>query len=294
MSLTKGNIVVGLGSGFLTVGTYDQAEGAAADLGATEGGATISVDREYFEKRSDQSLGDLELIKTVETATLKVVLAESTLDNLRIAMDYPAGALAGTTLNVGGNATVTPLTIYLNVVGVTDGTRKYTFHRCVALSAAEHAYKKDDKTMIDCEFRVLQDTAQSSNQQLFSVVDSASDTTAPTVVLTTPADGGTVAKDAQTTVLWTITETNAMNEGTIKYGDDDDATFMIINTTTPASTVLVAGSIVYDSTAKTVLFTPTSNWTGSDTLQAIVTTGLSDANGNRLATPKIEQFSVTA
>lgn len=294
MSLTQANIIVGLGTGFLTVGTYGQSEGASTDLGATEGGATISVDREYFEKRSDQSLGDLELIKTVETATLKVVLAEATLDNLRIAMDYPSGALASSVLNVGGNATVTELTIYLNVVAPSGGTRKYVFHKAVCISASEHAYKKDDKTMIDCEFRILQDTSQSDNQQLFSATDTGSDTTAPTIVLTTPADGGTVTKDTKGTVLWTITESNPMNEQSIKYGDDDDATFMILNTTTPASTALVAGSIVYDSTAKTVTFTPDSNWTASDTLQAIVTTGLKDVAGNRLASIKIEQFSVTA
>jgi len=56
----------------------------------------------------------------------------------------------------------------------------------------------------------------------------------------------------------------------------------------------VAGTIAYDRTAKTVTFTPTANWTASDTLQAIVTTGVKDVNGNAVAAAKIEQFAVTA
>ena len=293
--VTPANIIVGLGeTETIKIGTYGQAEGDAADVGATDGGASLEIPREYYEKGCDQTLGVLALIKTSEKATLKVALAEATLDNLRIMSDYPSTALVSSTLDVGGNSTVTELTIYLNVKGPSGGTRKYTFHKAVNVSAAGHAYKKDDKSMIDCEFTILQDTAQSSNQQLFSTVDTGADTTAPTVVLTTPADGETTPKDAKGTVLWTITETNALNESSIIYGDNDDATFMILNTTTPAATVLVAGTIAYDSTEKTVTFTPTSNWTAEDTLQAIVTTGLRDVNGNRLAALKIEQFSVAA
>jgi len=287
---TNSNVIVGLGDGQVLIGTYGTVEGSADDLGYTDGGVEITVEREYFEKMVDQELGVIELIKTAERCTLTLTLAEATLENLAKALDYPAGAIAASTLDFGGNATAQELTIYLNTKAPSGGTRKYTFHKAVCIGAATHSYKKDDKTMIECEFQIVQDTTKTTNQQLASVADVGSDTTAPTVALTTPVDGGTVTKDAAGPVVWTITEANTMDENSIVYGD----TFSIINTTTPATAALEAGSIVYDSTAKTVTFTPDSNWTASDTFQAIVTIGLKDAAGNNLAVPKIEQFSVTA
>ncbi len=285
----KSNVVVGLGAGTIKIGTYGQAEGSADDLGYTEGGVELAVEREYFEKIVDQEIGPLELFKTAERATLKLTLAEATLENLAKAIDYPAAAITASTLVFGGSATVNELTIYLNVLGPSGAARKYTFHKCVITSAATHSYKKDDKTMIEMEILVLQDTSKTTDQQLASIVDTGGDTTAPTVVLTTPAEAGTVTKDAKGIVLLTITETNALNENTIIYGD----TVQIINTTA-ASEGLVAGSIVYDSVGKTITFTPTSNWVASDTIIAMVSTGLQDVAGNALAATYIGEFSVTA
>ena len=294
MTYTQGNVLVGLGAGTILIGPYGTAEGSCTDIGATDGGLSIEVPREYFEKMVDQAIGVLELIKISERLTLKFNMAETTLDNLRMAWDYASGALAASVLSFGGDPDVQELTLYFNTKAPNGGTRKYVFHKVVIKSSGAHAYKKDDKTMIEIEVQALQDTSKTEDQQIGTVTDTGSDTTAPTVALSTPVDGGTVTKDTKGTVVWTITETNALDEKSIVYGDNDDATFMIINTTTPASAALVAGSIVYDATAKTVTFTPDANWNASDTFQAIVTTGLKDVAGNRLAALKIEQFSVTA
>ena len=294
MAITPANFVVGLAQeATVKIGTYGQAEGAATDIGATEGGVDLVISRDYYQKMCDQEIGILGLVKTLEDCKLKFSMPEATLDNLRLAIDYPAGALVGSLLKFGGNETVNELTIYLNVLGPSGGTRKYTFHKVVALSCS-HSYKKNEKTLYEVEFQILQDTSKAADEQLASVEDSGVDTTPPTIVLSDPADGGTVTKDTTGTVEWTITEVGTIDENSIVYGDDDDATFMIINTTVPATASLVAGSIVYDSATKKVTFTPTANWTASNTFQAIVTTGLRDMAGNHLAAVKIEQFSVTA
>jgi len=291
MAITSANIVVGLAeSATVKIGTYGQVEGAAADIGATEGGVDIVVARDYYQKTCDQSVGILDLIKTLEDCKLKFSMAEATLDNLRLALDYPAGALAGSVLSFGGDATVNELTIYVNVVGPSGGTRKYTFHKAVALSCT-HAYKKGDKTLYEVEFQIINDTSKAADVQLCYVEDSGVDVTAPTVALTTPLDGGTVAQGTTDPVIWTITEAGTVDENSIRYGNDDDATFMIINTTVPAAAALVAGTIVYSAVGKTVTFTPTVAWTNLDEFQAIVTTGLRDIAGNHLAAIKIEQFS---
>jgi len=146
------------------------------------------------------------------------------------------------------------------------------------------------KSIVECALDVLWDKTQGAGEEMGTFVDTGADTTPPTIVLLTPADGGTVTKVTKDTVTWQLTEANRIDESTIVYGD----TFQIINTTTPASASLEAGSIVYDSTLKRIVFTPDANWTASDTFQAIVSTGLQDEAGNNLAAAKIEQFSVTA
>lgn len=292
MSITQTNIV--LGAGTLKIGTYGTAEGSCTDVGATEGGVELSIPREYVEKTCDQEIGVLDVIKVSEKCTLKVKLAEATLANLCKAMDYPSSAISSSVLSIGGDADVNYLSLFLNVNAPAGGTRKYTFHKAVLIGAAEHAYKKNEKSMIDCTFTIIQDVTKTANAQLFTVTDATSDTTAPTIAMTTPENGGTVTRDAKGTVLLTITETNAMDEGTIIYGDADDATIRILNVTTNTAVTLVAGTIAYDSTAKTITFTPTANWTASDKHMVLVTTGLKDYAGNRLASTFIGHFSVTA
>jgi len=291
MAITQGNIVVGLGDGTVKIGAYGAVEGSCTDVGATEGGVELSMPREYYEKMCDQITGVADIIKTSEKCSIKFTLAESSLENISKAMDYDDSvAVAAGVLSFGGNADVNYVTIFINVNGPSSGTRQYHLWKCVCVSAATHSYKKNDKTMIECEFSVIQDLTQTDDQQFGTVTDTGSDTTAPTIALTTPAAGGTVAKDTKGTVLLTITETNAMNENTIVYGN----TINIMNITTPATPTLVAGTIVYDSTAKTITFTPTANWTASDDLIVVCTTGLEDAAGNALASVYTEDFSVTA
>lgn len=295
MAPTVTNMIVGLQTNnTVKVGVYGTVEGSCDELGLTEGGIEIMNAREYFERKADQYIGVLDVDKISERMTVKFSIAESTLENMAKAFDYPSSAVASSIFSLGGDSTRTLLTMFINVNSIGGNTRKYEFLKCICISAGTHSYKKDDKTMIEFEFLILQDTSATANQQMCIITDSGTDTTAPTIALSTPTDGNTVAKDALSPVVWTITEAGVMDENSIIYGDGAGATFAIMNTTTPASTSLVAGTIVYDASAKTVTFTPTSNWTGSDTLQAIVMPGLRDMAGNHLAAMKIEQFSVAA
>ena len=295
MAPTVSNIVVGLQTNnTVKVGPYGTVEGSCNEMGLTEGGIEFTNVIEKFERKADQYIGTLGVDKISERPTVKFSIAEPTLENLRVANDLPSGRLVGSVLSFGGDASTQDLTLFINVNSVGGNTRKYECLKVSQISAATHSYKKDDKTMIELEFLILQDVTATIDEQMVIITDSGVDTTAPTVALSTPTDGNTVAKDAPSPVVWTITEANVMDENSIIYGDGDNATFAIINTTVHATANLVAGSIVYDATAKTVTFTPDGNWTGSDTLQAIVMTGLRDQNGNHLAAMKIEQFQVAA
>jgi len=184
------------------------------------------------------------------------------------------------------------LTLYINVIGVSGGTRKYTFHKAVALSCT-HSYKKNEKTLYEVEFQIINDTAKAADQQLAYVDDTGTDAVAPTIAITTPAPGGTVAKTTTGPVVWTYVEAGAIDENSVVYGDEDGATFSIINVTTPGSEVLVAGTIILNTAAKTVTFTPTVAWNADDALIAVVTTGFKDVAGNHLASMVINDFTVT-
>jgi len=276
----------------MKIGTYGQAEGAALDIGALEGGVGVEAPREYYEVKADAWQGVVGLKKIGEKMTIKCAMAEITLANLAIAFDYPATAITGGTLfKFGGDDTVTFRTIYINGAGPGGGTRKITLHKVASVGSAPHSYKKGEKTIVELELTVLEDTTKAAKERYGQIEDTPADTTPPTIALSTPLDGGTVAQGTKGVVVWDIAEANEMDESSIVYGNEGNATIMIINTTVPATAALVAGSIVYNATLKQITFTPDDSWTNLDEFQAIVTTGLKDAAGNHLAAVKIEQFS---
>lgn len=285
------NVVVGVAAAnTVKVGAYQALEAAAVDVGLTDGGIELITSGDIKEIFCDQALAAVAAISIKEGFSVKFNLVEASLANLAMAMGQPTGAVAGSTLSFGGKTDLYDYkTVYINVKGPGPGTAKITLYKAKIKGDSSQKFVKDNITMVPVEITGLCDLTRSAGDQTYSIVFTGLDTTAPTVVLTTPADGGTVTKNTAGTVLWTITEVNGVDWSTVFYGD----TFKIINTTVPASAALVAGTITYDASAKTVTFTPTSNWTASDTFQAIVSTGLKDAAGNRLAATKIEQFSAT-
>lgn len=290
--MSTANIVLGVASAnTVKVGAYGALEAAAVDVGLTDGGVEIVISGDVKEVFCDQHLAAVAAPSIKEACSVKFAIAEASLANLAMAFGYPVAAVSGSTLNLGGKSDLYDYkTVYLNLKGPGPGTRKVTIHKAKIKGDSSQKYTKENIVMVPVEIMVLCDTTKSVGEQFLSIVDTGLDTTPPTVAQTTPADGATTPKDAKGTVVWTITDANGIDWSTVVYGD----TFQIINTTTPGSAALVAGTITYDASAKTVTFTPTANWTASDTLQAIVSTGLKDAAGNRLAAPFIAQFSVAA
>lgn len=290
---TVANLVVGSSSAnTIKVGEYGDLEAAAVDVGYTDGGVEIVKSEEIKEIMVDQELGPVAAPTIKEGVSIKANIAEASLAQIAMAWGYPTTAVTGASSFVmGGKTDIHDYkTVYINCIGPGPGTRKITIHKAKIKGDSSQKYVKDNIAMVPVEIIALCDTTKSAGEKFLSIVDTGLDTTAPTVALSTPADGGTVAKTTKGVVVWSITEANGVDWSTVVYGD----TFSIFNTTVAASAALVAGAITYDASAKTVTFTPTENWTASDTFQAVVTRGFKDAAGNRLAAIKIEQFSVTA
>lgn len=285
------NIVVGLQeANTVKVGAYGAAEGAAVDAGLIKGGVKYQHDETQYEIKVDQFIGTIKKFITDETMKITLSFAEASLANFAVAFGYPTGAVAANQFKFGGKTSVTERTLYINPKGPAGGTSKLVLWKCVPTGKTSPAYTKEKEVLIDVEFDVLVDTTKTAEERFGYIEQAGGDSVAPTIALSTPVDGGTVAKTTLNTVAWTITEVNAIDENSLVYG----STFLIMNTTVPASASLVAGSISYNAGTKVVTFTPSVAWNASDTMQVIVTTGLKDASGNRMAAAKIEQFSVTA
>jgi len=291
MGKLSSNIIVGAPSTVI-VAPYGVAEGGgtAVDLGSTEGGLKMTYTPEFYFAKADQWLGKVGAYKINEDMTIELTLAECTLANLAYAFGYPTSAVAGTVFYAGGNATATERTVYINGVAPGGGTSKITVHKCVIIGTPEVAMLKNDKTVLKVTLQVLQDTSQTANQQMISFEFSGTDTTEPTVAMTTPANKATWAvKTTVTSLVLTFTESdNTIDEGTLIYGQT-----IIINDVDDVTTpVLKAGTIVYNSATKTLIFTPTVAWTTAHEFVLMVTTAVRDTAGNHLASAFLGSFVI--
>jgi len=295
MVKTAANIVIGAPSTII-VSADGVAEGSGVDLGSTMGGCKLIPTLEIYKKVADQWNGPVGASIITSAYTFEMTLAEVSTANLAYAMGLPTTAASSSTAFVAGNTTVATIrTLYINCNAVAGGTAKYTLHRVVFDGNTEIDMTKETQTSLKLTGFLLIDTGQTAGEEYFSLAYSGTDTTPPTVAITSPEEDGTVAKDGKTTVTFTFTEAgNSIDQGTLVYGSGDKATIMILNTTDTAAVVLTAGSITYDAGTKICTFTPTHNWTASDTHSLMVTTGVRDLAGNYLADMYIANFTVTA
>jgi hypothetical protein len=113
----------------------------------------------------------------------------------------------------------------------------------------------------------------------------ATDTTAPTVILVNPADLATGVA-INSTVNATFSE--AMDPSTIST-----ASFTVQTSGSPLGPVLV-GTVAYDPLTSIATFTPSSNLAVSTAYTATVTTVTADQAGNALAVNKVWSFTTAA
>lgn len=274
-------ILVG-GPASVLVGAYGAVEGACVNLGYTQEGAKINFEQELFEKHSDQNVGILGLVKTSEKVTIEIGLAQASLDNLALVFGYPTTAVSGVTLNIGGDTSATERTVYINGVGPGSGaTRKATIHKCVVSGNPTYAMTKDGVAMVMLTLLLIEDTAKAAGERLFSLVDSGTDTTPPTVAMSSPAEDGTVVAGAKTVVQVVFTEAGAgMDEGSMVYGES----VQISTVEDPAATAAVAGTLAYNATTKVLTFTPTNVWAATgQNYQLVITRSVRDMAGLKMA-----------
>lgn len=161
MAITFTNILVGEAT--LSIGAT---EGSAADVGATQDGASIAWEPDMVDIEVDQFGDAARVVQSKVRVTLKTNLAEATLENLRIAWGYASSNIVTAsekTFSFGLHS-VYPEEHFIQLVGNAPGstatttyTRTYKCRRCIQYAASEHMLKRAENTAFPVEFRLLPD-----------------------------------------------------------------------------------------------------------------------------------------
>jgi len=164
-----------MNSANILVGARDlQVDGA--NVGALDGGVTVSYEPTHIEHTADQRMGIQRVDKIAERMTISASLKEATLENLRIAWGQPTSAIgqdgAKTTLHVGGNGAVTEhVLVMTGKAPGTNRTRTITCHKAVAIEASAHSYTKDGATVYPVRFVLVEDGTKDEGFKYISIED---------------------------------------------------------------------------------------------------------------------------
>lgn len=127
---------------------------AFTEVGATDGGVTITVEREFAELTVDQVPETVGRRLTAQNVMVATSIAQATLDNLAYALnDSTASTGSGYSKLVPAYSTTAMFPTYRTILvdGWAPGTnkrRRLVCRRVLSVEAIEGAYGKEDKFMI--------------------------------------------------------------------------------------------------------------------------------------------------
>jgi hypothetical protein len=244
MPVSKANIIIG--AGWLKIGSYGADESLMVNLGATQDGVEIAMDRDFVDIKADQYPAVIAKFEINRKVTIKTSLLESTLANLAYAWGYnPSTDIVSGQLNLTIPNNNEWQIMFLGR-GVNGLTRRAIFWRGVSLSAGSVKYSKDGAVVIPVQFEILADTTK-TGQELGVIIESTPDTTPPSVSSITPANGATGV--SRTTTISVVFSENIQFE-TFKSG------FTLKKT---SDSTVVSGTYSYNPSTKTATFTPSSS-----------------------------------
>jgi hypothetical protein len=131
MGVTVSNLLQGPAEIFATsFGATEPASASAPitvhrDLGATDGGATVTISQTYSPMKVDQvamAVGSRKVDQSIRSATS---LAEATLDNLRLALNQPGGSGGTAEVQTIGLGSATAGTVQITFMGQTTAAIPY-------------------------------------------------------------------------------------------------------------------------------------------------------------------------
>lgn len=262
-----------IGPTVIKYANYGESEAQANEVGLTQGGVSYNHTMEFKEyDDADQHIGVVGAEKTGDRLEVTFRMKEATLENLMLAWGLPDENLdeASNTLTFGGDYDIDYKTLFLEGPAPAGGVAKWEFWKAMAISSSEITDQKEDNTVYEVTFLIIEDTTKTKHQRYGQRVDTYDDTTAPTIDSVSPTDSATdVAVD--TTVEWTFSE--AIQQRDITTGN--------FNLTDGAGAE-VAGSLSYDPDTYTVVFTPDASLANATDYLTFVSGEVRDMAGNEM------------
>lgn len=175
MALDTTKVMVG--AGVVSIGDYVTAGGAGTlvDVGDLLEPIEVGTAFENFDVETERSTGIVLTNPTKSDFTIKVAMAQSEVENLRIGLRQPAGNKSGT----GSNLTLTVTDAIkqfhqIQVVGPgpgTTGVRTITGWRAQAIAMDAVKIGKKAVQNVTVTFRLLKDTSTTPAGQYYKLVD---------------------------------------------------------------------------------------------------------------------------
>lgn len=184
--------------------------------------------------------------------------------------------------SAGGRITPVEI-IYTPISSSISASRSLKCWYCVPVGEPELVFALEQQ-MLKASFKLLVKEAATEGEKFFKfgTTSVSTDTSAPTVSSTSPADGAT---GVSATAAKTITFDAAIDEATVTGLIGAGNVFLVAATSTSVA-VPVACTLSYNTATFTVSITPNSALGGTTEYDLMLTTGIKDAAGNRFAGAK--------
>jgi hypothetical protein len=288
VSGTVANLIYGKPD-YIKIGSYGTAEGSCTNVGYSDGGVNVKWNPKYTNRMVDQVIGPVKANLDEVMAQVEITLAEASMDNLRLAMGLPSAAVSSSVMSIGANigapgSEPNYLTVYMQGAGPggASATRHVKIQKCYSSGSVEEKFEKGKK-VYKITLDLIYDTTAAANQEYMVITDSSGDTTAPMISSTSPAD-----TDVDVAVAANMTATFAE---AINGADVTGVYFKVVKTTDGTG---VAGSLSLSADKTIVTFNPTSNLGNSTAYLWIISQGVRDLAGNRLAADTYVNFTTVA
>ena len=112
--------------------------------------------------------GVMQIAREIGISRIRLV-NEATLEN--IALSLGIGAPIGGKIEFGDKTDNMVKTLFINVKGANNSSRKYTFWRCRPTGKTGQTYKRDGETLIEAEFDVLPDMSKDRGKRFGMIED---------------------------------------------------------------------------------------------------------------------------
>jgi hypothetical protein len=154
---------------YIKIGAYGTTEAEAIDVGFTDAALQLTPKFEIEKRLVAQNLGAVDANMKGVSFTLKMTLAEASMDNLKMALSLPDENLSNGVLSIGAGLGVQKKTIYIQGPGPSGGNRNIKIQKCYLSEPGPYVMDKKS-TNLDLTFELLEDTSVTDPKQRWIVV----------------------------------------------------------------------------------------------------------------------------